>query len=114
MNDLIYRTVNNGVYRAGFAQSQAAYEEAFDQLFATLDRLEERVASGRYLLGDRLSEADLRRFPTLIRFDVACYCASRCNLERLVDYPIFWLCLGNSTSGRALPMTVDLEIYKRG
>ena len=71
LNETIYVTVNNGVYRCGFAKSQAAYEAAYDALFATLDELEARLARQRYLLGRTITEADWRLFPTLVRFDVA-------------------------------------------
>jgi len=87
INDVVYRTVNNGVYRAGFASSQQAYEEAVTALFNTLDELEERLSGQRYLVGDRLTEADWRLWVTLIRFD-ACYVgAFKCNIRRIADYP---------------------------
>jgi putative glutathione S-transferase len=87
---LIYHTVNDGVYRAGLATTQAAYEEAFDALFATLDALEQRLARRRFLLGDQLTEADVRLYPTLARFDAVYYALYRCNLRRLIDYPNLW------------------------
>ncbi len=87
LNDLIYRTVNNGVYRCGFASSQAAYDAAYDGLFATLDQLEDRLSRQRYLLGNRLTEADWRLFPTLVRFDVAYFSLFRCNRNRIGDFP---------------------------
>ena len=90
LNDLVYTTVNNGVYKAGFATSQGAYEEAFDALFDTLDRLEERLSSRRYLLGDDITEADVRLYPTLARFDAAYHGHFKCNLRRLVDYGNLW------------------------
>jgi glutathionyl-hydroquinone reductase len=114
LGELIHRTVNNGVYRAGFAQSQRAYEEAFDELFATLDLLEERLASRRYLLGDRLTEADLRLFPTLIRFDVAYHGAFKCNLKRLVDYPNLWAYVRELYQSPGVAETVDVDLYKQG
>ncbi|AWK89391.1 glutathione S-transferase family protein [Azospirillum thermophilum] len=86
-NDLIYADVNNGVYRCGFAKSQASYEEAFDRLFAALDRVEERLSACRYLAGEHLTEADWRLFVTLVRFDVAYHGAFKCNLRRIEDYP---------------------------
>jgi len=86
-NDRIYADVNNGVYRCGFAKSQAAYDAAFDRLFATLDELEEHLASRRYLAGDYLTEADWRLFVTLVRFDTAYHGAFKCNLHRIEDYP---------------------------
>jgi len=110
LNELIYRTVNNGVYRAGFARSQAAYEEAFDELFATLDRLEERLSSRRCLLGDRLTEADIRLFPTLIRFDVAYHGAFKCNRRRLVDYPNLWAYVRELYQSPGVAETVDLDL----
>jgi glutathionyl-hydroquinone reductase len=89
-NGLIYDTVNNGVYKAGFAMSQAAYEEAVWPLFSTLDALETRLAAHRYLCGDRLTEADWRLFTTLVRFDVVYVGHFKCNLRRIVDYPNLW------------------------
>ena len=90
INAVVYATVNNGVYRAGFATEQARYEEAFDALFATLDDLDRRLAGQRYLVGDRLTEADWRLFTTLVRFDAVYYGHFKCNLRRLVDYPRLW------------------------
>jgi putative glutathione S-transferase len=114
LNDLIYRTVNNGVYRAGFATTQEAYEEAVGALFATLDQLEARLATRRYLLGNQLTEADWRLFPTLVRFDVAYYGAFKCNLRRLVDYPNLWGYTRELYQMPRIAETVDPEIYKRG
>jgi putative glutathione S-transferase len=87
LNDVIYANVNNGVYRCGFAKSQAAYEAAYDALFATLDELEARLSRQRYLLGRAITEADWRLFPTLVRFDVAYFSLFRCNRQRIADYP---------------------------
>ena len=87
VNARIYDTVNNGVYKAGFATTQDAYEEAVFPLFETLDWLEERLAGQRYLMGDRLTEADWRLFTTLIRFDPVYHGHFKCNLRRIVDYP---------------------------
>nr|WP_314583210.1 glutathione S-transferase family protein [uncultured Pseudomonas sp.] len=87
LNDRIYPAVNNGVYRAGFATSQGAYEEAFDQVFAELDALEELLADKRYLVGEYLTEADVRLFTTLIRFDAVYLGHFKCNLRRIADYP---------------------------
>jgi putative glutathione S-transferase len=114
IDDRIYRTLNNGVYRAGFARTQEAYEEAFDEVFATLDWLEERLGGHRYLLGDRLTEADIRLFPTLIRFDVAYHGAFKCNLKRLIDYPNLWAYTRELYQWPGIAETVDLEVYKRG
>ena len=87
INDIIYPNVNNGVYRCGFAKSQAAYDAAYDALFATLDELEARLARQRYLVGNRITEADWRLFPTLLRFDVAYFSLFKCNKKRIADYP---------------------------
>jgi putative glutathione S-transferase len=90
INAKIYETVNNGVYRAGFATSQAAYDEAVLALFATLDELEQRLGRQRYLAGERITEADWRLFTTLVRFDPVYVGHFKCNLRRLVDYPHLW------------------------
>ncbi len=90
LSTLIYHAVNNGVYKAGLATSQAAYEEAFDALFSTLSALEERLLRRRYLLGNSITEADVRLYPTLARFDAVYYTHYKCNLNRLVDYPGLW------------------------
>ncbi|MBD9561616.1 glutathione S-transferase family protein [Pseudomonas sp. PDM09] len=87
MNERIYPAVNNGVYRAGFATSQQAYEEAFDELFAELDRLEQLLGANRYLTGEYLTEADIRLFTTMIRFDAVYFGHFKCNLRRIADYP---------------------------
>ncbi|HEU5014988.1 MAG TPA: glutathione S-transferase family protein [Roseiflexaceae bacterium] len=90
VNAVIYEDVNNGVYKAGFAATQAAYEEAVDALFARLDWVEERLSRQRFLAGNRLTEADIRLFTTLARFDAVYYGHFKCNLRRLVDYPNLW------------------------
>jgi glutathionyl-hydroquinone reductase len=90
INAVVYEHVNNGVYKCGFATSQEAYEEAFDALFRTLDELEARLASQRFLVGDHLTDADIRLFPTLVRFDAVYVGHFKCNLRRLVDYPNLW------------------------
>lgn len=87
LNERIYSTVNNGVYKAGFATSQAAYEEAVIPLFETLDWLEERLTKQRYLLGDKITEVDWRLFTTLVRFDPVYVGHFKCNIKRLADYP---------------------------
>jgi len=87
LNERIYPAVNNGVYRAGFATTQDAYEEAFKTLFNELDWLEERLGRQRYLAGEYLTEADVRLFTTLIRFDAVYHGHFKCNLRRLADYP---------------------------
>ena len=87
LNDMIYPAINNGVYRAGFATTQEAYREAFGEVFATLDRLEELLSTQRYLTGERLTEADWRLFTTLVRFDPVYVGHFKCNLRRIADYP---------------------------
>ena len=87
LNDEIYPSLNNGVYRAGFATTQAAYEEAFAGVFAMLDTIENRFHFDRYLLGELLTEADIRLFVTLARFDAAYFGQFKCNLRRIADYP---------------------------
>ncbi|WP_043693458.1 glutathione S-transferase family protein [Luteibacter sp. 9133] len=89
-NARIYDTLNNGVYKAGFAGSQDAYEEAIVPLFDTLDWLEMHLSDRRYLCGDRLTEADWRLFTTLLRFDPVYHGHFKCNLRRLIDYPVLW------------------------
>lgn len=90
LNAEIYTHINNGVYRAGFATRQAAYEEAYDSLFALLDQLEARLARQRYLLGARITAADWRLFTTLMRFDTVYYSHFKCNRGRVIDYPNLW------------------------
>jgi putative glutathione S-transferase len=90
LSTLIFHAVNNGVYKTGLATSQATYEDAFDTLFATLAALEERLSARRYLVGGQLTEADVRLFPTLVRFDAVYHTHFKCNLRRLIDYPSLW------------------------
>jgi putative glutathione S-transferase len=90
VNALVYDAVNNGVYKAGFATTQSAYEEAVTALFAALDSLETRLARQRFLVGDQLTEADIRLFTTLVRFDAVYNGHFKCNLRRLVDYEHLW------------------------
>lgn len=90
VNDRIYKTVNNGVYKAGFATTQDAYEEAVNPLFETLDWIEKKLSNSRYLIGDKLTEADWRLFTTLIRFDPVYVGHFKCNKRRIVDYPNLW------------------------
>jgi glutathionyl-hydroquinone reductase len=113
LNGLVYNTVNNGVYKAGFATAQDAYEEAFDALFATFDRLEERLAGRRYLFGDHITEADVRLYPTLARFDAVYYSHFKCNLRRLVDYPNLWAYARDLYSVPAFGETTNLDHIKR-
>ena len=90
LNEWIYPCINNGVYRCGFATKQAAYSRAFEELFAALDRVEAILADSRYLTGSELTEADVRLFTTLVRFDAVYVTHFKCNLRRIVDYPNTW------------------------
>ena len=113
-NAMIHTRVNNGVYRAGFARTQEAYDAAVTDLFAALDELEAHLAQHMTLAGDVLTEADLRLFPTLARFDVAYHYAFKCNLAKLSDYPNLW---DYARALYALPVvanTVTPEIYTAG
>ena len=113
LNDTIYSNINNGVYKAGFATTQSAYEEAANALFTTLDSLEERLASQRYLVGSQVTEADWRLFTTLVRFDPVYVGHFKCNRRRLIDYPNLWglVCDLYQTSGIA--ETVNLDYTKQ-
>ena len=90
VNSRIYDTFNNGVYRCGFATTQEAYDAAVNPLFDTLDWLEDRLSTQRYLMGDHVTEADWRLFPTLVRFDPVYHLHFKCNRKRIVDYPNLW------------------------
>jgi glutathionyl-hydroquinone reductase len=113
INDLVYPNVNNGVYRAGFATSQAAYEEAAQGVFSALDRLEERLSAQRYLAGPRVTEADWRLFTTLIRFDTVYYSHFKCNLRRIADYPNLWNYLHDLYQVPGIADTVSIDQIKR-
>ncbi len=112
VNARVYETVNNGVYRCGFARGQAAYEQAYDALFATLDSLEQRLAGRRYLVGDAPSEADWRLFSTLLRFDLAYYGLFRCNRQRLVDFEHLWAYARDLYQHPRVAGTVDFLAFK--
>ncbi len=90
VNDRIYETLNNGVYRSGFATTQDAYDEAVTQLFDTMEWLEDRLSEQRYLMGGQVTEADWRLVPTLFRFDLVYHLHFKCNRKRLIDYPNLW------------------------
>jgi putative glutathione S-transferase len=90
INDVVYRDVNNGVYRAGFATEQKPYERAYERLFARLDWLAERLREQRYLVGDTITEADVRLFPTLVRFDAVYHGHFKCNRNKLSEDPVLW------------------------
>jgi len=111
INDFVYANVNNGVYRCGFARSQGAYDEAYDSLFAALDRLETRLAGQRYLVGNRQTEADWRLFPTLVRFDVAYFSIFKCNRQQLRDFPNLWNYARDLYSTPGVAATVKPRLY---
>ena len=113
VNQFVYARVNNGVYRAGFATRQAPYERAAHKLFAALDELDARLGRGRYLLGERMTEADWRLFPTLIRFDAVYHGHFKCNLRRIVDYPQLWPYLRDLYQHDGVRATVNLDHIKR-
>ena len=113
VNKRVYETLNNGVYRAGFASTQAAYEEAVVSLFETLDWLEARLGQSRYLVGDRLTEADWRLFTTLVRFDAVYVGHFKCNLRRIADYPRLSRYMRELYRYPGVSETVDINHIKR-
>ncbi len=114
INAFVYANVNNGVYRAGFASTQAAYEAAFRDVFGALDTLEQRLSRQRYLVGNRITEADWRLFVTLVRFDAAYHGQFKCNLRRLGDYPNLSNYLRDLHAVPGVAGTVDLQHIKQG
>jgi putative glutathione S-transferase len=112
LNAFIYPNVNNGVYQAGFATTQEAYEEAATAVFAALDQLEKRLQTRRYLTGSRLTEADIRLFTTLIRFDPVYHGHFKCNLRRIVDYPNLWGFLRDLYQLPGVADTVHVDFIK--
>ena len=113
LNERIYEGLNNGVYRAGFAATQEAYEEAVDGVFACLDDLEQRLDGRTYLLGERLTETDWRTFMTLIRFDIVYHGLFKCNLRRVIDYPNLSAYLKRLYEVPGVKETVDFDHIKR-
>jgi len=113
LNARIYDAVNNGVYRAGFATAQPAYEAAYVALFAMLDELEARLGQGRYLFGDRLTEADWRLFTTLVRFDAVYHGHFKCNRQTLASFPNLWGYLRDLYQMPGIAGTVSLDHIKR-
>jgi glutathionyl-hydroquinone reductase len=109
----IYADVNNGVYRCGFASSQAAYDRAYERLFAGLDLLEERLGTRRYLMGDLLTEADVRLFTTLVRFDAAYHGHFKCNRNKLTELPSLWGYARDLFQTPGFGETVDFDAIKR-
>ena len=114
LNAQVYPHLNNGVYRAGFATTQQAYEEAFDDVFTMLDELEARLQTGPYFFGQRLTEADIRVFVTLVRFDAAYNGLFKCNLRRIADYPNLGAYLNRMLEVPGVRETVSIDHIKRG
>jgi glutathionyl-hydroquinone reductase len=114
LNAVVYEKLNNGVYRAGFARTQEAYEAAARDVFATLDELEVRLDRSRYLVGDLPTEADFRLLPTLLRFDVAYYSLFKCSLRRIEDYPNLSAYMRDLVQLPGVADTVRPEAYRRG
>jgi putative glutathione S-transferase len=113
VNKIVYENINNGVYRCGFATTQDAYEQAFDALFGALDEMEARLDRSRYLVGDRITEADWRLFPTLVRFDAVYVGHFKCNLRRIEDYPNLSNYLRDLYQVPGIAETVDMDHIKR-
>ena len=113
LNEKIYANVNNGVYRAGFATTQAAYEQAFRNLFDTLEEIEQMLGQHRYLVGNTITEADWRLFPTLIRFDAVYYSHFKCNWRHIYEYPNLSNYLRDLYQQPGIAETVNLEQIKR-
>lgn len=109
VNDRIYDTFNNGVYKSGFATSQDAYDAAVGPLFETLDWLENRLSENRYLMGDTVTEADWRLFPTLVRFDPVYHLHFKCNRRRIIDYPNLWAYTRELYQWPGVAATVNME-----
>ncbi len=112
INERVYDTLNNGVYRCGFATTQGAYEDAFDKLFATMDWLEEILTTKRYLTGAQITEADWRLFTTLVRFDAVYVGHFKTNKKRLVDYPNLWAYTRELYQQPGIAETVDMHHIK--
>jgi putative glutathione S-transferase len=114
LNETIFHDVNNGVYKAGFAETQAEYEKAYDVLFTRLDALEERLAKQRYLFGNRITDADIRLYVTLARFDVAYHLVFKTNRNRLIDFPHLWNYAKDLYQTPGFGDTTDFNAIKRG
>src|SRR5690606_12399290 len=115
LNDQIYPRLNNGVYRAGFATTQVAYEEAFADVSAQLDELEALLSkAGPFLLGERFTEADIRLFVTTVRFDAAYHGLFKCNLRRIVDYPALDAWMHRVLAIPGVRETVNIDHIKHG
>ncbi|HFR3539053.1 TPA: glutathione S-transferase family protein [Streptococcus suis] len=113
MNDFVYPNINNGVYKAGFSTNQKVYEKEVNNLFAALDKLEEHLADKDYLVGDQLTEADLRLFTTFVRFDPVYFGHFKCNIKALVDYPNLWNYTKRIYNHAGIAETVDFDHIKQ-
>lgn len=113
VNDFVYHRINNGVYKAGFATKQEVYEEEVTSLFAALDQMEERLAGQDYLVGNRLTEADIRLFTTLVRFDSVYFGHFKCNLKPLTAYPKLWAYTKRIYQLPGIAQTVNFDHIKR-
>ena len=113
VNDFVYHRINNGVYKAGFATKQEVYEEEVASLFAALDQMEERLAGQDYLVGNRLTEADIRLFTTLVRFDSVYFGHFKCNLKPLTAYPKLWAYTKRIYQLPGIAQTVNFDHIKR-
>ena len=113
VNDFVYHRINNGVYKAGFATKQEVYEEEVASLFAALDQMEERLAGQDYLVGNRLTEADIRLFTTLVRFDTVYFGHFKCNLKPLTAYPKLWAYTKRIYQLPGMAQTVNFDHIKR-
>ena len=111
--DVVFRDVNNGVYRCGFAGSQRAYDKAYDRLFARLDWLSARLEAQRYLVGDTITEADVRLFTTLVRFDAVYHGHFKCNRHKLAELPVLWAYTRDLFATPGFGDTVDFDHVKR-
>jgi glutathionyl-hydroquinone reductase len=114
LNEPIYRKLNNGVYRTGFATTQQAYEEGFRDVFDMLDELEQRLQGRRFLIGERLTETDVRTFVTLVRFDNAYHGLFKCNRQRIADYPNLTSYMTRILAIPGVRETVNIEHIKKG
>lgn len=113
LNDILFDEINNGVYKAGFARSQSAYEEAYGQVFSRLDWLEERLSRSRYLFGDRITESDVRLYVTLVRFDIAYYNGFLLNRNRICEFPNLWGYVRDLHEKPGFGDTTDFEAIKK-
>jgi len=114
VNSWIYEGINNGVYRAGFAETQEAYERAYIKLFDGLDRVEEILSKNRYLCGNQITEADVRLVTTLFRFDIVYFGHFKCNKKRIIDYPNLWNYTKELYQMKEITSTVNFQHIKNG